>query len=963
MFDDNSDFYETLRENVLAHYGTPRHSGRYPWGSGGDPYQNHKDFLGYVDELKKQGLTSTEIVKAFGLKSTTELRAKTAIARNQIRAEDISRATRLKATGMSNVAIGKEMKINESSVRDLLNPGLKARNDVLQTTAGYLKNQLEKHEYLDVGAGTEHYLNGISNDKKNVAIAMLKEEGYKLFYLDVLQQGTGKITKHKILAKPEARFPDLVANQDKIATLTGYSDDGGETIEEIKPPKSVSGSRVAVRYGPDGGANKDGVIELRRNVPDLSLGKARYAQVRIAVDDTHYLKGMAMYTDDLPDGVDMIFNTNKNDTGNKLDAMKELKDDPDMPFGSIVRQKHYTDANGVTQQSPLNIVSDNEEGRWHEWSRTFSSQFTSKQTPKLAREQLDLAYQAKAAEFDEIMQLTNPAVKRKLLEEFTDGVDSATNHLKAAGLPRTRAQVILPINSLKDHEIFAPNFEEGERVVLIRHPHGGRFEIPELTVNNSNREANRVIKQAKDAVGINANVAQRLSGADFDGDTVLVIPNNSGKIKSAPPLEKLKNFDHQKQYEAYDGMRTIDGGTFNAATKKVEFEEGKKSNGARLQAEMGYISNLITDMTIRGATDSELARAVAHSMVVIDSQKHKLNFKQSAIDNDIAGLKTKYQNGPRSGASTLISQAKSETPIPERRPRRVREIVGLDDKGEPIYERTPGPIDPDTGKRVYVPTAGEYIQVKDPATGQKVWQQKPATYTTKDGKVREYVTRVTKMEAHEDAFDLSSGTTMEAVYATHANRLKGLANKARKATLEIQPIKINTSAKAVYAEEVASLNNKLRIAEMNRPLERKAQLVAGVNIKLKMDAYPEMEKSEIKKLRAMELDRARARLGARKQQIRFEDREWEAVQAGAISQNMLSSMLANADMEQVRTLATPRTQLVMTPTKVSQASAMFERGYTAAEIAAKLGVSTSAIYKAIGGTGGESSDEDPLSES
>src|SRR5690606_5429528 len=176
--------------------------------------------------------------------------------------------------------------------------------------------------------------------------------------------------------------------------------------------------------------------------------------------------------------------------------------DEKMPFGSMVTQRTYIDKNGKQQLSPLNRVgtgdSVNEEGRWNQWSKTFSSQFLSKQSPQLAQQQLDLTYKTKKDDLDEILRLDNPAVKKKLLEEYADGADASAVHLKAAGLPRTRSQVILPINSLKDGEVYAPNFRNGEKVVLVRHPHGGTFEIPELVVNNKNKEALSVLKQAQD---------------------------------------------------------------------------------------------------------------------------------------------------------------------------------------------------------------------------------------------------------------------------------------------------------------------------------------------------------------------------------------------------------------------------------------------------------------------------------
>ena len=75
---------------------------------------------------------------------------------------------------------------------------------------------------------------------------------------------------------------------------------------------------------------------------------------------------------------------------------------------------------------------------------------------------------------------------------------------------------------------------------------------------------------------------------------------------------------------------------------------------------MGRISNLITDMTLKDATEDELARAVRYSNTVIDAEKHHLDYKKSYSDNNIAELKEKYQGrytktGKYSeGASTLI---------------------------------------------------------------------------------------------------------------------------------------------------------------------------------------------------------------------------------------------------------------------------------------------------------------------
>lgn len=886
----------------------------YPWGSGNDPYQRNKSFLAYVDELSKKGLTDAQIAEGMNLMksdgrpfTSTDVRALKSIAKTANREADISRAIQLKEKGLSNIAIGKTMGLNESSVRSLLDPSLRERNDILKSTADMFKERIGENGIIDVGTGVENHL-GIAPSKKAVAIAMLEEEGYKRYYVPVEQLGTGKTTTTMVLTAPGTKFPDVMARKSEIMPVKAYSEDSGRTFRKVEPPQSIDLKRVGVRWAEDGGASKDGVIELRRNVDDISLGESRYAQVRIKVGDSHYLKGMAMYSDNMPKGVDMVFNTNKARSDSKLDAMKPLKDDPDLPFGSIVRQRHFLGKDGKEKLSPINIVGENEEGRWGEWSKTLSSQMLSKQNPSLAKQQLGLSYDAKKSELDEILALSNPAVKKKLLQEFADGADSSAKHLKAAGLPRTRQHVILPINSLKDNEIYAPNYRQGETVVLIRHPHGGKFEIPELKVNNRNVEANGIIKNAKDAVGINSRVAARLSGADFDGDTVLVIPNSRGSVKTAPALAGLKNFDPQTQYRGYEGMPVM----------------SKKAT----QKHMGQVSNLITDMTIKGASDAELARAVRHSMVVIDANKHKLNYKLSAEQNGIAELKKKYQSetgdDPRAGAATLISRAKSTQYVNERKPRSAA-------KG--------GAIDPATGKKMWEETGAEYTVTKV--------SKRTGEVTTK---VLKKQTKSTKMDEAEDARTLISangGTVMERVYADHANKLKSMANTARKEALAIQPRKINNSAKATYADEVTTLKAKLNVAKMNAPLERQAQLLAATNVQAKRQAQPDLDNDEVKKIRAQALTEARARIGAKKTVITFTPREWEAIQNGAISTNVLDAILNNADMDQVRSLATPRERPVMTDAKIRRAKAMTDLGYTQAEVADALGVPTSTLSDAL----------------
>lgn len=873
----------------LAHYGILRKSGRYPYGSGGPEHASNKSFLDYEAQLRKQGLSEAKIAEGMGI-NTSQLRAAKSIARNAQRQEQIAMAQRLKDKGMSNVAIGARMKIGESSVRALLEPGVKDKADVLSATTNMLRDQVAKKKYIDIGTGVENSL-AVSQTKLSTAVAALQEEGYKVHYLKVRQLGTGKQTTLKVLSGPDVPYKEVSNNREKIQQIQSFSEDGGRSYVAMQTPLSVSSKRVAVRYAEEGGATADGVVYVRPGVPDISLGGARYAQVRIAVDGSHYIKGMAMYKDDLPAGVDLMFNTNKSATGNKLDALKPLKDDPDSPFGAIVRQ--MVDPKTGKVKSAMNIV--NEEGDWDKWSKNLSTQLLSKQSPALAREQLSVTYEKRKAEFDEIQRLTNPAVKKKLLESFADGTDSASVHLKAAALPRQRSSVILPINSLSEREVYAPNFRNGEKVALVRYPHGGIFEIPELTVNNNHPEAKKALGQAKDAIGISSKVAERLSGADFDGDTVLVIPNNNKKIKTAAPLDGLKGFDPQRAYPAYEGMKVM-----SSRTKGFE---------------MGLVSNLITDMTIRGAPAEDLARAVRHSMVVIDAEKHKLNYRQSAIDNGISQLKAKYQGGALAGASTLVSRATSTVRLPDQKARAAKEGGGIDTA---------------TGKKVFTRTGETYV---DPRSGKTVLK----TFETQ------------KLAATDNAHTLSSGTPIEKIYADHSNSLKTLANQARRAMVNTKSTPYSPAAKVAYSKEVASLNAKLDVAKRNAPLERQAQLLANAKVEAKKNANPDLEKSEIKKLQSQALTEARIRTGAGKQRIDITPSEWAAIQAGAISNNKLEQILNNADLDRVKELATPRTPTLMTSAKTQRAQSMLASGYTQAEIADALGVSLSTLKTTIEG--------------
>jgi predicted DNA-binding protein (UPF0251 family) len=902
------------QSNVLVHYGILRRSGRYPWGSGETPHQRSKSFLDYVDSMKKQGLSDTEIARGIGelgneKVTSSVFRAAKSIALDEKRRGDSTEALRLHDKSMSNIAAARQMGIPESSFRNLINPALSGRRDALLSTAKILQDKIDTGAYLDIGKGTSNHL-GITETRLATAVAVLREKGYAYHNVQVPQAtGLGKTTI-KVLAPPGTKYGDIKRNMENIQTLAAFSPNKGKDWTLIEPPVNVSSKRIGIRWAEDGGGNADGVIYVRRGVPDIALGESRYAQVRIAVDGTHFLKGMAMYSDKMPDGVDLLFNTNKKRTGNKLDAMKEQASENN-PFGSAIRQKHYTGKDGKQHLSPMNIV--NEEGNWRDWSRSLSSQMLSKQSPQLAKKQLDFALTDKLDELDGIMKLTNPVVKHRMLLAFADSADSAAVHLKAAALPRQGNHVILPLEGIRRGEIYAPNYDNGDRVALIRHPHGGTFEIPELTVNNRNRTGRSVIgPHAPDAVGIHPDVAHLLSGADFDGDTVLVIPNNRRQVKTSAPLAGLKNFNPGESYPYYDGMKVM--------TNRMK------------QQQMGEVSNLITDMTIKGASPHELAQAIRHSMVVIDAEKHKYDYKRSYQENGIAHLKEKYQgkvNGRLRGASTIVSRAGAEIRVPQRRKRPAR---------------AGGPINPRTGQKEWEPTGATYRRpVVSKRTGEVTFKESPLTARSK------------RLAEEVDARRLISDANMpiERIYAAHSNSLKALANNARLESLKTGKIKYSASAAKAYAPQVARLNHALNNALKNAPLERQAQIIAKARADALINDTPGLDNDAKKKIRHQSLKAARMRVGADKDVIVIDDprynhtREWEAIQAGAITTHKLSQILENSDIDRVKELATPRARTVMSPSRMAIAKARLAAGYTQAEIAASLGIPVSTLESAL----------------
>lgn len=1007
-YEDDEDYEDEeydieAPDESLCHYGTKRHSGRYPWGSGEKNYQRGRQFIGRYEELKKSGMTDKEIAKELNLlndkgePSTGILRMEKKYAADMIKIDKMQTARSMADDGLGATEIGKRMGLPESTVRSLLNPAAQARAELAANTANFLRDQCDKKGMIDVGVNVERELNAtdlssynitkelnISKTRLDEALYILQKEGYGVYSGRFDQvNNPGKMTTQKVLCPPGTPHKDIY-NLEDVHTITDYhSNDGGNTFDKIQYPKSLDPKRLKVllgdEIGPDGepGVAKDGIIQIRRGVPDLNLGDAKYSQVRILVGEDKYLKGMAVYSDNMPDGIDVVFNSNKSSYEKALKDVKRNLDgsiDTENPFGSLIKsQNTYTDKDGNKQIGLINKRAD--EGDWSEWSDGLPSQFLSKQSVSMAKKQLDIAKADKLAEFEDICSLNNPTVKKHLLEKFADNCDSAAKDLKAASLPGQKYHVIVPCNTLKENEIYAPRYPEGTKLALIRYPHAGTFEIPLCTVTHKNKTAETLIgTDSSDAVCINKKVADRLSGADFDGDTVMCIPTHDkgGRVKvtSTKELEGLKGFDPQMEYPERKGMKYMkDPVTGKDAT----------------QTEMGKISNLIADMTLFGAPPEDMAKAVRHSMVVIDAAKHKLDYKRSEVENDINRLKREWQQHINEdgtvkygGAATIISKAKGQATVDKRQGTPKTNIPGkewydptrpegsliykkADDLYYPVrtYDKETGLVTLSTttrGKKItYDPKDPEQREKYEPVKTVLDKNGKPAFYgdriTNKDGtieyKVDKRTERSSKMAETDDAYSLVSPKRhdMELVYADYANSMKSLANRSRMEIVNTVEKDYDKEAKQKYKTEVDSLMLKLNDAQLNSIRERQAQRTANVAQSNAVANNPGIKSGDLRKVGQRALKSAREDLGSisrRDRNIDITEKEWEAIQAGAISKTQLNKILNNTDVGKIRELATPKTSKTLSDAKIAKIKAM-SASCTLAQIADAMNIPVSSV--------------------
>ena len=974
LYDENGifcGFDEEEDEQYIEHYGTPRHSGRYPWGSGDNPYQRNQNFIARYETMRnekrpdgKPRWTEKQIAESMGT-NTTELRRKVSVARAEIWNYKWNEYQKLKDKGMSRSAIARRMGENESTLRSWEKKSTQETMNRYSKNADFLEDRVKEAGFIQVGSGTEYMLpNGTTSTTLDRTLKVLENKGYTIHNIQVTQLGTGKKTTVKVLANPGVTTKEVWEHLDDIQLPTDIQM-VDKQLRKVEPYVSVDPKRVQIRYNEQGGVDKDGLIEVRRGVQDLDIGRNHYVQGRILVDNDHYLKGMIAYAPDsgpdaLPDGVDIRFNTNKhvgtpmiNREDNDNSVLKPIKTKQDNIFGANIKpddeltraQRFYIDENGKEHQSAINIVK--EEGDVDKWSKNLASQFASKQPSALAKQQLKILRENGKAELEEIAAYTNPVVKAKMLEDLAGRFEHDAVHLQAAALPRQTTKFILPLTNLKPNEAYVPGYNDGEQVALVRYPHGSITEIPIVTVNNSNKKARSFIGDAIDAIGISPETAGRLSGADFDGDTVLVLPTDKVKIRNKPQYESLKDFSTTDAYPGYDGMKRM--------TKR---EKG---------LQMGVASNLITDMTIKGASDKELERALKYSMVVIDAEKHGLDWRRAEDELGIKALKDRYQDG--GGTSTLLSRSTSENRTVRERKLKAPSLMTPEEherwlNGEQIYQ--------DTGKKLVdlnktyprkLMTKEEKLiaDSKDKAAirklHQKMWEDGRAVPDVyKDAMEKP----IKEGYLHDNTFELTStgdrntARPIEVVYADHAIAMKELARQARAEARKQTEFKVDKDAKIKYAKEVKDLNDKIATAERNAPLEKQAQIKANVWYRQWEEDHPEDDNDSKKRQRGILLDRARKSVGAKKLVIGSEDnpltpKEWEAIQAHAVSRSQLEKIIKNADMQVIKKYAMPKTKTGIPAAKLARARKMVEQGYRRDEIANMLDVPQNKLLEALEG--------------
>lgn len=120
-------------------------------------------------------------------------------------------------------------------------------------------------------------------------------------------------------------------------------------------------------------------------------------------------------------------------------------------------------------------------------------------------------------------------------------------------------QTIYSIFQMPDDEIYAPSFQDGETVIVIRWPYTNNCDFPILKVNNKHRESIAVLGQAKGVAGVSISTIMRL-GADYGGDTAIILPyrkmEGDPQPKEMPeqPILEVDTANHPPHYKSESGM-------------------------------------------------------------------------------------------------------------------------------------------------------------------------------------------------------------------------------------------------------------------------------------------------------------------------------------------------------------------------------------------------------------------------
>src|SRR5699024_3398393 len=238
-----------------------------------------------VNELKGSGKSEREILdiinselpKEYQL-GTTEFRVAQRRAKHDRRQLQYDRIRSLKEDGLTATEIGREMGLNESTVRSILNSGVTERVGRAEEIAKTLKDEVDRKGMIDISEGAERVLGVTEGQLDEAAYILEAEYGYKRYGVGVKNTTNPRQqTNTTVLAKPEFDQKYAYQHQDQIQALGDYHFDSDTGVaRKLQRPSSLDSSRVAVRYAEDGGIDKDGVIEIRRGVADLDLGKSHY---------------------------------------------------------------------------------------------------------------------------------------------------------------------------------------------------------------------------------------------------------------------------------------------------------------------------------------------------------------------------------------------------------------------------------------------------------------------------------------------------------------------------------------------------------------------------------------------------------------------------------------------------------------------------------------------------------------